>query len=92
MIKGKGKYMTTPLIETTDVVWELKVFDPVGAKVFHDDQGPLRLVAVEYMLSFGAVLSQLKLVKLRICLEELTPASKLACKHEVYVPTLVDCW
>jgi hypothetical protein len=55
--------MTTPLIEITEVVCELKVFDPDGAKVFHDDQGPLRLVAVEYMLSFGADISQFKPVK-----------------------------
>ena len=39
-------YITTPLIEMTEVVCELYVFDPVAAKVFHADHGPLRLVAV----------------------------------------------
>ena len=30
------------------VVWELKVFEPEGAKFAHELQGPLRLVDVVY--------------------------------------------
>jgi len=48
-------YITTPLTEIKSAVWELNVSDPAVAKVFHADQGPLRLVAVVYMLSLGAV-------------------------------------
>jgi len=48
-------YITTPLIETTAVVCELYVLDPDAANVFHEDQGPLRLVAVLYILSFGSI-------------------------------------
>lgn len=35
-------------------VWELYVFVPAGAKLAHELHGPLRLVAVLYLLSFVA--------------------------------------
>lgn len=85
--------MTTPLIEITDVVCELKVFDPTVANVFHEDQGPLRLVAVEYKLSFGAILSlSSSPYRREVGLRELTPASQLACEHKINVSILIDCW
>lgn len=36
------------------VVWELKVFEPEGAKFAHELQGPLMLVDVVYLLSLVA--------------------------------------
>jgi hypothetical protein len=42
----------TPRIK---VVWELKVFDPEGAKFAQELQVPLRLVEVVYLLSLVAI-------------------------------------
>ncbi len=47
-------YITTPLIDTISAVCELNVFEPAVAKSCQADQGPVRLVAVQYILSFGA--------------------------------------
>lgn len=47
--------ITTPLMFTTADVCDENVFEPTVAKVVHADQGPERLVAVQYKLSFGAV-------------------------------------
>jgi hypothetical protein len=57
------KYITTPLIETTSAVCELKVFEPVVAKSCHADQDPDKLEAVQYIFSFGAVVMRQPRVK-----------------------------
>jgi hypothetical protein len=52
----EDKYMTVPLTSTTPEVCELYVFVPFGAISAQADQGPFRLVAVQYKLSLGAVI------------------------------------
>jgi hypothetical protein len=47
MVGVREKYITTPLMETISVVWELNVFVPAVAKSAHADQGPVKLVAVQ---------------------------------------------
>jgi hypothetical protein len=91
----RRKYITTPLIETTSVVCELNVFDPAVAKSCHADHGPAKLVAVQYILSFGAVLSS-QFVKHDSSSNRLygtvhTPAALVRGEHKVSVSTLVYC-
>lgn len=49
-----GTYITFLPTPRMNVVWELKVFVPAGAKSAQALQGPLRFVAVLYLLSFVA--------------------------------------
>jgi hypothetical protein len=49
-----GTYITFLPTPRMNVVWELKVFVPAGAKSAQALQGPFRFVAVLYLLSFVA--------------------------------------
>lgn len=57
--RARTTHITIPPTFTTALVWLVNVFEPTVAKVVHADQGPDRLVAVQYTLSFGAFPCQL---------------------------------
>jgi hypothetical protein len=80
--------MITPLMFTTAAVCELNVLLPFVAKFAHEDQGPLRLVAVQYMLSFGALIYQ-PCFTFRFHMTGLTPAALMAREHEICISALV---
>ena len=67
------------------------MFVPAVAKSAHADHGPLRLVAVQYMLSFGAV-SPRQLILDTGKWRGLTPSTQMACKHAVSTASLVQSW
>lgn len=89
MQRGKN-YITTPLIDTTSVVCEVNVFVPAVAKSCHADQGPVKLVAVQYMLSFGAG-QVISFNHFNLSQKVYTPAAFMRSEHEIRISALVHC-
>jgi hypothetical protein len=83
------KYITTPLIVTTSAVCELKVFEPAVAKSCHADQGPDKLEAVQYILSFGACDASTE--SQGISPVGHTPLAFMGSKHKVSISALIYC-